>query len=73
MEDGLQKSKRLSYKAKFKCEAVRCSKEKANHKAAAIFGLDESSAQLWQKHNTVISKCEVFTKEIQWTQERTIS
>jgi accessory colonization factor AcfC len=49
MEDGCQKSKRLSYMAKFKREVIRF-KEKGNRKAAAIFGVDESNVQLWQKH-----------------------
>jgi hypothetical protein len=41
-EEGRQKSKRLSYTAKFKCEAIWCA-EKGNRKAAAIFGVDESN------------------------------
>jgi hypothetical protein len=52
MEEGCQKSKRLSYMAKFKREVIRCAEEKGNRKAAAIFGVDESNAQLWQKHKT---------------------
>jgi transposase-like protein len=43
MEEGCQKSKRLSYTAKFKHEVVRCTEEKGNRKAAAIFGIDESN------------------------------
>jgi hypothetical protein len=46
MEEGRQKSKRLSYMAKFKCKVIRCAEEKGNHKAAAIFGVDESSVRL---------------------------
>jgi hypothetical protein len=46
MEEGHQKSKRLSFKAKFKCEVVQCAKEKGNCKAAAIFGVDKSNIQL---------------------------
>ena len=42
MEEGRQKSKRLSYMAKFKHEVIRCAEEKGNRKAAAIFGVDES-------------------------------
>jgi hypothetical protein len=34
MDEGRQKSKRLSYMAKFKCEVTRCAKEKGNRKAA---------------------------------------
>jgi hypothetical protein len=40
-EEGCQKSKRLSYRAKFKSEVIRCAEEKGNHKADAIFGVDE--------------------------------
>jgi hypothetical protein len=43
MEQGRQKSKRLSYTAKFKCEVIRCAEEEGNHRAAAIFGGDESN------------------------------
>jgi hypothetical protein len=43
MKEGRQKSKRLSYTAKFKHEVIRCAEEKGNHKAAAIFGFDESN------------------------------
>jgi hypothetical protein len=42
MEEGCQKSKRLSYMAKFKREVIQCAEEKGNRKAAAIFGVDES-------------------------------
>jgi hypothetical protein len=43
MEEGCQITKRLSYTAKLKCEVIRCAEEKGNHKAAAIFGVDESN------------------------------
>jgi hypothetical protein len=43
MEKGCQKSKRLSYMAKFKCEVIWCAQEKGNCKAAANFGVDESN------------------------------
>jgi hypothetical protein len=43
MEEGRQKSKGLSYMAKFKPEVIWCTEEKGNYKAAAIFGLDESN------------------------------
>jgi hypothetical protein len=43
MEDERQKSKTLSYTAKCKREFIRCAEEKGNHKAAAIFGVDESN------------------------------
>jgi len=46
MEEGRQKSKRLSYTAKFKCKVIRCAEEKGNRKAAAIFGVDESNVRL---------------------------
>jgi hypothetical protein len=39
MEDGCQKSKRLSYTAKFKCEIIWCAEEIGNRKTAAILGL----------------------------------
>jgi transposase-like protein len=55
MEEGRQKSKRLSYTVKFKREVIRCAEEKGNHKAAAIFGVNESNIRLWWKHNTAIS------------------
>jgi transposase-like protein len=58
MEEGRQKSKRLSYTAKFKPEVIRCA-QKGNSKAAAIFGVDESNVQLWWKHKAMISGCEV--------------
>jgi hypothetical protein len=57
MEEGHQKSKRLSYTAKFKPEVTQC-EETGNRKATAIFGVDESNVQLWQKHKAVISGCE---------------
>jgi hypothetical protein len=43
MEEGCQKSKRLSYMAKFKREVIWCTEEKGNCKATAIFGVDESN------------------------------
>jgi transposase-like protein len=49
MAEGCQKSKRLSYTAKFKHEVIWCTEEKGNHKAAAIFGVNESNIRLWQK------------------------
>jgi hypothetical protein len=42
MEEGHQKSIRLSYTAKFKREVIRFA-EKGNRKATAIFGVDESN------------------------------
>jgi hypothetical protein len=62
MEEGRQKSKRLSYMTKYKRE-VRCSEEKGNHKAAAVFGVDESNVQLWRKHKAAISGCEVSRRK----------
>jgi hypothetical protein len=50
MEKGCQKSKRPSYKAKFKHGVVWCAEKTGTHKAAAILGADESSIQLWWKH-----------------------
>jgi hypothetical protein len=43
MEEGHQKSKRLSYTAKFKREVIQCAEEKGNRKATAFFGVDESN------------------------------
>jgi hypothetical protein len=43
MEEGHQKSKRLSYMAKFKREVIRRAEEKGNCKAAAVFEVDESN------------------------------
>jgi hypothetical protein len=59
MEEGRQKSKSLSYIAKFKREVIWCAKEKGNRKAAEIFGVDESIVRLWRKHKAAISGCEV--------------
>jgi len=58
MEEGRQKSKRLSYTVNFKLEVIRCTEDKGNCKAAAIFGVDESNVRLWQKHKAAISGCE---------------
>jgi len=63
MEEGRQKSKRLSYTAKFKREIIRCADNKGNRKAATIFGVDENNVRLWQKHKTVISGCEASRKK----------
>jgi hypothetical protein len=43
VEEGCQKSKRLSYTAKLKCEFIQCAEEKENRKATTIFGVDESN------------------------------
>jgi hypothetical protein len=43
MEEGHQKSKRLSYTVQFKREVIWCTEEKRNCKTAAIFGVDESN------------------------------
>jgi len=63
MEEGHQKSKRLPYTAEFKREVIRCTKEKGNRKAAAIFGVDERNVRLWQKHKTAISGCEASRRK----------
>jgi hypothetical protein len=47
MEEGCQKSKGLSYMAKFRHEVVPSAEKKANSKPAAVFGSDESNVQLW--------------------------
>jgi transposase-like protein len=59
MEEGCQKSKRLSYTAKFKREVIRYAEDKGNRKAAAVFGVEESNVRLWWKHKASISVCEV--------------
>jgi len=64
MEVGCQKSKRLSYMAKFKHEVIRCAKEKGNRKATAIFGVGESNVRLWRKHKTAISGCEASQRNL---------
>jgi hypothetical protein len=61
MED--QKSKRLSYTAKFKREVIRCAEEKGNRKATAIFGVDKSKVRLWRKHKATISGCEASQRK----------
>jgi hypothetical protein len=43
MEEGRQKSKRLSCTAKFKREFIWCAEDKGNRKAAENFGVDEST------------------------------
>jgi len=63
MEAGHQKSKRLSYTAKFKRAIIRCAEDKGNRKAAAIFGVDESNVRLWRKHKAAISGCEASRKK----------
>jgi hypothetical protein len=63
MEEGCQKSKRLSYMTKYKREVIQCSEEKGNRKAAAVFGVDESNVQLWQKHKAAISGCEASRRK----------
>jgi len=63
MEEGRQKSKRLSYTAKFKREVIQCAEDKGNRKAAAVFGVDESNVRLWQKHKATIRGCEAPQKK----------
>ena len=62
-EEGRQKSKRLSYTAKFKREIIRCAEGKANRKAAAVFGVDESNVRLRRKQKAAISGCEASRKK----------
>jgi hypothetical protein len=73
MKEGRQKSKRLSYMAKFKCEVIWCAEEKGNLKAIANFGVDESNVRLWQKHKTAIGGCEASQREFTGTKKKTIS
>jgi len=63
MEVGCQKSKRLTYTAKFKHEVIRCAEDKGNRKAAAVFGVDESNVWLWWKHKAAISRCKASRKK----------
>jgi hypothetical protein len=63
MEDRRQKSKRLSYTAKFKHEVIWCAEEWGNRKATAIFGGDKSNVRLWRKHKAVISGCEASQRK----------
>jgi hypothetical protein len=44
MEQGCQKSKRLSYKTKFKHKVIRCAQQKGNRKAAAILELIKATS-----------------------------
>jgi transposase-like protein len=63
MEEGCQKSKRLSYTAKFKREVIQCTEEKGNCKIAAIFRVDESNVRLWQTHKAATSGCEASRRK----------
>jgi len=63
MEEGRQKSKRLSYTAKFKREVIQCAEDKGNRKATAIFGVDENNVRLWLKHKAAFSGCEASRKK----------
>jgi len=49
--------------AKFKRKVLRCTEEKGNCKAAAIFGVDESNIRWWWKHKTVVSGCEASRRK----------
>jgi hypothetical protein len=46
MEERSQKSKILSYTAKYKLVVVHCTEENGNCKATELFGVDESSIGL---------------------------
>jgi hypothetical protein len=70
IEEGCQKSKRLSYTAKLKREVIRCAEEKGNRKDAAIFGVDESNVRLWRKHKAEISGCEVSRRKFSGPKKR---
>jgi hypothetical protein len=63
MEEGRQKSKRLSYTAKFKREVIWCAEDKGNRKAVANFEVDESHIRLWRKHKAAINGCEASRKK----------
>jgi hypothetical protein len=62
MEEGRQKSKRLSYTAKFKLKVIWWA-ERGNRKAAAVFGVDEINIRLWWKHKAVISGYEASRRK----------
>jgi hypothetical protein len=49
--------------AKFKREVIQCAEENGNHKATAIFGVDESNVRLWWKHKAAISGCEASRRK----------
>jgi hypothetical protein len=49
--------------AKFKSQVIRCTEDKGKRKATAIFGVDESNVQLWQKHKALISGCEASRRK----------
>jgi hypothetical protein len=59
MVAGYQKSEGLSYMAKFKREVVQCTEEKGNHKAPAVFGVDEGNVRLWWKQKAAANECDV--------------
>jgi transposase-like protein len=63
MEEGHQKSKRISYTAKFKREVIRCAEEKGNRKTAAIFGVYESNVRLRWKHKATINGSEASRRK----------
>jgi len=63
MEEGSQKSKRLSYTTKFKREVIQCAEDKGNRKAAAVFGGDKSNVRMWRKHKAAISGFEASRKK----------
>jgi hypothetical protein len=73
MVEGRQKSERLSYMAKFKCEVIWCAEEKGNRKAAATFGVDESNVRLWRKHKAIISECEASRRKFTGPKKRRFS
>jgi hypothetical protein len=56
MEEGCQKSKRLSYTAKSKRKVVQYAEEKGNPKATAIFGFDEGNVRMRRRHKAAISE-----------------
>ena len=75
MEEGHQKSKRLSYTAKFKRKVIRCAEDKGNRKPLQFLELMKATFDRLTVAETQGSDQRVWgdTKEIHWTQERTIS
>jgi hypothetical protein len=62
MEEGCQKSKRLSYTAKFKREVIRCTEEKGNHKPLQFLELMKARFD-WGGNTRLISGCEASRRK----------
>ena len=62
MEEGRQKSKRLSNTAKFKREVIRCTEDKRNAKPLQFLELMKTPFD-WRKHKAAIGACEASRKK----------